>query len=103
MPNREEEQVSKLLINADQALNFLRETLDELLLKREAYNVEVQQKIFITQKNFKKHKAVLTNMKSLVGNQEFHLPKELAVYLAIKLKKKISIILEEIVEMGRIR
>ena len=48
MPNREEEQVSKLLINAEQALNFLRETLDELLLKREAYNIEVQQKIFIT-------------------------------------------------------
>ena len=86
MPNREEEQVSKLLINAEQALNFLRETLDELLLKREAYN-----------------KEVLTNIKNLVGNQEFYLPKELAVYLEIKLKKKISIILEESIEMGKIR
>ena len=31
MPNKEEEQVSKLLVNAEQALNFLRETLDENL------------------------------------------------------------------------
>ncbi len=98
-----EKQVEQLLVNANQSLNFLRTVLDDLLTKKEDLKFEIRQRIFISQKNYKVHKAVLTNTQNLLSKKKISFPDKLLIHLANNLRKRITIIIEEAIELDRLR
>ena len=101
--HNKEEQVSQLLTKANQSLNFLRIVLDDLILNRDKYPPEVQQRIFNTQRNYKTHKAVLTNIENLLIGRISPLSDKLSNHLAINLRTRISKIINDAIDLDRLR
>jgi len=97
------EQVDQLLINAEQALNFLRTVLDDLILKQEVYNPKIQEEIIVAQIAYKKHKAVLMNIRNLLEKRQFDLPQALSAGLSNSLRIRIKSIIERAIELDRLR
>lgn len=98
-----EKQVEQLLVNANQSLNFLRIILDDLIVKSESLSKDAQQQLFIARRNYRMHKAVLINTNDLLSGRKLPLPERLATWLANSLRKRIANIIEEAIEMDRLR
>lgn len=98
-----EEQVEQLLTNARQSLNFLRTVIDDLLLRRDELKHTILEKVLKVQNKYKKHKSVLLNIGSLLLDRRLPLPKNLSDYLAKNLRKRISNIIEDSIELDRLR
>ena len=98
-----EKQVEQLLINANQALNFLRAVLDDLIFRKERLTLDAQRKIFQSQQKYKKNKAALTNIESIVNKAEYLLPEKLRIHLAKNLRARISAIIDESIELDKLR
>ena len=103
MPNSEEKQVKQLLINANQALNFLRIVIDDLLLIKDELSNNSLIRLVEAQEKYKKHKAVLINIEKLIGKQEYPISLRLSKFLANNLRKRISIIIEKAIELDKER
>ena len=103
MPNSEEKQVEQLLINANQALNFLRTVIDDLLLTKDKLLHNSLIRLIEAQEKYKKHKAVLVNIEKLLGKQQYPVPSRLSKSLAENLRKRISIIIEKAIELDKER
>ena len=103
MPNSEEKQVEQLLINANQALNFLRTVIDDLLLTKDKLSHNSLIRLIETQEKYKKHKAVLVNIENLLGEQQYSISSRLNKSLAENLRKRISIIIEKAIELDKER
>lgn len=101
--HNKEEQVSQLITKANQALDFLRIVLDDLILNRDKYLPEVQQRIFIVQRNYKIHKAILTNIENLLIDRASSLSDKLSNHLAINLRTRISKIINDAIDLDRLR
>ena len=101
--HNKDEQVSQLITKANQSLNFLRIVLDDLILDRDKYPPEVQQRIFTIQRNYKTHKAVLTNVENLLIDRILPLSDKLANHLAINLRTRISKIINDAIDLDRLR
>ena len=98
-----EKQVEQLLVNAKQALNFLRIVIDDLLLQREKLKPEVFNKVIAYQQMYKKHKAVLTNIEKLISKSKLPIPERFLNSLANNLRNRISVIIEDSIELDRLR
>ena len=98
-----EQQVEQLLINANQALNFLRAVLDDLIFRNEEFTLDSQRKIFQSQQKYKKNKAALTNIENIVNMTEHLLPEKLRIHLAKNLRARISAIIDESIELDKLR
>jgi len=103
MPNSEEKQVEQLLINENQALNFLRTVLDDLLLRKDELSHNSLTRLIEAQEKYKKHKAVLVNVGKLLGEQQYFISSRLSKSLANNLRKRISIIIEKAIELDKER
>ena len=103
MPNSEEKQVEQLLVNANQALNFLRTVIDDLLLTRHELSHNSLIRLIEAQEKYKKHKAVLVNIEKLLGEQQYSISSKLNKFLANSLRKRISIIIEKAIELDKER
>ncbi len=101
--HNKEKQVEQLLVNAKQSLDFLRTVLDDLFLKRDGLKPNVLNRLLISQQNYKRHKAVLANIETLLSKRKFQLPEILSKSLANSLRKRITTIIEEAVELDRLR
>ena len=97
------EQVSQLLTNANQCLNFLRIVLDDLIVSKDKYAPEIQSRIYTVQKNYKTHKAVLTNIENLLIDRKYSLTEKLLKRLAISLRVRISRIIDDAINLDRLR
>ena len=98
-----EKQVKQLLINANQSLNFLRKVLDDLMYRKDEFNISSQKKILLSQEKYKKNKAVLTNIEKLLQKGEYPLPQKLTHHLAQNLRERISAIIEEAIQLDKLR
>ena len=98
-----EKQVKQLLSNAKQALNFLRTVLDDLIYNKEIFKISSQKTILASQERYKKHKAVLTNIENLLYEKQYPLSEKLSKHLANNLRKRIALIIEEAIELDRLR
>ncbi len=98
-----EKHVEQLLINANQALNFLRTVLDDLILKKELFTLDSQWKIFQSQQKYKKNEAALINIENIIHNAEYPLPEKLRIHLAKNLRARISAIIDESIELDKLR
>ena len=98
-----EKQVEQLLTNSNQALSFLRTVLDDLILKKEQFTVDSQRKIFQSQQKYKKNKAALINIENLIKKRKYPLPEQLRIYLSKNLRARISAIIEEAIELDKLR
>ena len=98
-----EKQVEQLLLNANQALNFLRNVLDDLIFKRNDFKPNSQKRILLSQEIYKKNKAVIHNIENLIKKKEYPLPHKLVQHLIRNLHKRISVIIEEAIELDKLR
>ncbi|OGI20246.1 MAG: hypothetical protein A3B68_05330 [Candidatus Melainabacteria bacterium RIFCSPHIGHO2_02_FULL_34_12] len=98
-----EKQVKELLLNASQSLNFLRVVIDDLLLKRDTLAINSLTRLTAAQENYKKHKAVLINIEKLISEKQYPLPERLANAITKSLRKRISLIIEESIELDKER
>src|SRR3989338_4812233 len=98
-----EEQVELILVNANQALNFLRKILDDLAYKRDGFILSSQDKILLSQEKYKRNKAVLVNIGKLLKKKEYPLPQKLLHHLARNLRSRISAITEEAITLDKLR
>ena len=103
MRNKEEKQVDQLLTNANQSLNFLRTVLDDLFLAKNKLSKAGLQRVYEAQKNYRIHKAVLTNTESLLYRKKLPLSERLSTFLVNNLRVRISKIIEEAIELDRLR
>ena len=104
MHNKDKEkQVDDLLVNANQSLNFLRTVIDDLILIKESRSLDTQRKLFTAQKNYKTHKAVLINIENLISKRRYPLPENLFNALVNNLRIRIPRIIEEAIELDRLR
>ena len=101
--HNKEEQVSQLITNANQGLNFLRIVLDDLIIRRNEFAPEIQSRIFAVQKNYKIHKAVLTNIENFLLDRKLPLPVNLLDNLAINLRTRIGKIINDTIDLDRLR
>ena len=98
-----EKQVEQLFINANQALNFLRVVLDDLILRKELFALDSQKKIFQSQQKYKRNKAALMNIGNIIHSTEYPLPEKLRIHLAKNLRARISAIIDESIELDKLR
>lgn len=103
MPSKEEKQVDQLLINANQSLNFLRTVLDDLLFIKDKLTKGRQKRVYDAQRNYRVHKAVLTNIENLLSKRRSPLSEKSSNLLANSLRVRISRIIEEAIESDRFR
>lgn len=99
----DEKQVRQLLVNAEQSLEFLRTIIDDLLLQIQILSQRSKDKLIIAQRNYKKHKAVLLNIRHLLSNQYYPIPKRLCFFISNSLRRRLSLILEEAIELDKNR
>ncbi len=101
--NNKEKQVEQLLSKAKQALNFFRIVLDDLFIRKDSLDPQSLNRLHLFQQNYKKHKAVLINIENLLPQREMPLPENFAKSLANHLRKRISLIVEDSIELDRLR
>ena len=101
--NNKEKLVEHLLASANQSLNFLRSVIDDLILIKESRSLDMQRKVFIAQKSYKTHKAILINIENLISKRKYSLPENLSNALADNLSIRISRIIEESIELDKLR
>ena len=98
-----EKQVRQLLVNAKQALNFLRLILDDLIYRIDEFTTSSKNRILFSQEKYKKNKAVLTNIENLLQKNEYLLPQMLANHLSRNLRERISAMIEEAIQLDKLR
>ena len=98
-----EKQVRQLLVNANQSLNFLRKVLDDLIYRKDEFTINSQKIILLSQEKYKKNKVVLTNIEKLIQKSEYFLPNNLAHHLAKNLRERISTVIEEAINLDKLR
>ena len=98
-----EKQVDQLLINANQALNFLSAVLDDLILKKEQLTYVSQKKLIESLQKYRKNKAALTNIKNLINKAQYPLSEKLRSHISRNLRARISAIIEEAIELDKVR
>ena len=99
----EEKQVEQLLTNARQSLDFLRTVIDDLLFEQEKLKPDILKRVFEAQRGYKNHKSVLLNIENLLLNKKTLLSEKLSIYLAKNLRRRISVIIEDSIELDRLR
>lgn len=98
-----EKQVKQLLLNAKQALNFLRAVLDDLIYRMDEFTTNSKSRILLSQENYKKNKAVLINIEKLLQKSEYSLPERLVHHLINNLHERIPAIIEEAIALDKLR
>ncbi len=98
-----EKQVRQLLSSTEQSLDFLRIIIDDLLLEVETLSENSKEKLFTAQRNYKIHKAILINIRQLISHQSYPLSKNLTFFIANNLRKRLSLISEEAIELDKER
>ena len=98
-----EKQVRDLLLNANQSLNYLRNIIDDLLSKKDKLTFKSLTKLHSAQEKYKKHKAVLVNIEKLLGEKQYPIPEILAYLVCKSISKRISLIIEESIELDNER
>ena len=101
--NSKEKQVEELLATAKQALDFFRTVLDDLYMRKDKLDSKSLNRLYLFQQNYKKHKAVLTNIDNLFPERGLTLPENFASSLTNHLRKRISLIVEDSIELDRLR
>ena len=101
--SNKEKQVEQLLSKAKQALDFLRIVLDDFFTRKDNLDSQSLNRLHLFQQNYKKHKAVLINIENLLSQREMPLPINFANSLANHLRKRISLIVEDSIELDRLR
>ena len=101
--NSKEKQVEELLATAKQALNFFRTVLDDLFMRKDSLDLQSLNRLHLFQQNYKKHKAVLTNIDNLLPKRRLILPENFANSLTNHLRKRIALIIEDSIELDRLR
>ena len=101
--NSKEKQVEELLATAKQALNFFRAVLDDLFMRKYSLDLQSLNRLHLFQQNYKKHKAVLTNIDNLLSKRELTLPENFGNSLTNHLRKRIALIVEDSIELDRLR
>ena len=101
--NNKEKQVEQLLARAKQALDFFRTVLDDLYMRKDKLDSRSLNRLYLFQQNYKKHKSVLINIENLLSKREMSLPHSFAHSLTNHLRKRISLIVEDSIELDRLR
>ena len=101
--NSKEKQVEELLATVKQALNFFRTVLDDLFMRKDSLDPQSLNRLHLFQQNYKKHKAVLINIENLLFKRELPLPVSFVNSLANHLRKRIALIVEDSIELDRLR
>ena len=101
--NRKEKQVDELLASAKQALDFFRTVLDDLYMRKDELDSRSLNRLYLFQQNYIKHKSVSINIENLLSKREIPLPHIFANSLANHLRKRIALIIEDSIELDKIR